>query len=83
MQMRKNMTKLLLKFIYTLIIFMSIFLVVLDGFRTPSRNPWPCGQDEDCETKACHRPLTRKCISSNCDCVKRAFSIDSVNKDVT
>lgn len=75
MQRRKNMTKFLnflCLYVDTLIIFISIFLVVTNGIGRPYYvTPWPCERHEDCETKACYKPLTAKCVFRICRCVIR------------
>ncbi|RHN71349.1 putative Late nodulin [Medicago truncatula] len=64
--MLKNMAQ-ILKFIYVLIISISLFSVTSAG-RRPF-NPFNCQTIIDCKYKACHRPLTRKCIDEKCVCM--------------
>ncbi|RHN80750.1 putative Late nodulin [Medicago truncatula] len=63
------------KFSYTLIIFISLF-VVITCFRKPF-NPIDCEIIADCKYKACHRPLTAKCVNYKCECVKRGTIVEN------
>ncbi|CAL5202196.1 unnamed protein product [Lathyrus oleraceus] len=66
----------IVKFIYPLIVVLSLYFVVtnaIKGDRGGRRRifyPFPCKYNWDCYNKACHVPLRPRCISSNCECME-------------
>jgi len=70
MQMRKNMTA-ILKFVFVIILFISLLLLVTKGYREPfsSFTEGPtCKQDIDCPSISCVNPQVPKCIMFECHC---------------
>nr|ABD32206.2 Late nodulin [Medicago truncatula]ABN08924.1 Late nodulin [Medicago truncatula] len=49
-------------FVYVLIIFLSLFLVIINC------TPIPCNTPADCPKRVCIYPLRAKCINFNCEC---------------
>ncbi|WJX31724.1 hypothetical protein P8452_20126 [Trifolium repens] len=66
------------KFVYALIIFLSVFLVVtycggsqIDPI-VPTIGDFPCHWDEECEDLLwCDLPFIPKCINHKCECEER------------
>ncbi|CAJ2669742.1 unnamed protein product [Trifolium pratense] len=62
MQRLENMAK-IVKFVYVMIILLSLFLVA-----TNSKRNIPCVYDGDCPIKLCRYPLKAKCLGGICHC---------------
>ncbi|CAJ2656031.1 unnamed protein product [Trifolium pratense] len=65
----------ILKFIYLIILFISLFLVVTDV--TAARVLVNCKDTIDCSRWFCKSPLVPKCISFKCKCVE--IKVNSVD----
>ncbi|CAL5187145.1 unnamed protein product [Lathyrus oleraceus] len=62
MQMREHMAN-IVKFVYLIIVFLSIFVVVTDGVTK-------CRSNKDCrkQMSTCLQPRVPRCIQDACEC---------------
>ncbi|AES98519.1 Nodule Cysteine-Rich (NCR) secreted peptide [Medicago truncatula] len=57
----------IIKFVYVLAIFFSLFLVAKNV------NGWTCVEDSDCPANICQPPMQRMCFYGECACVRSKF----------